>query len=474
MRPPIKFGTDGWRGIIAEDFTFDNVRYCAQSLAQYLHDTGHALRGLVIGYDTRFASEHFAQAASEVIAGNGIKVYLSSEATPTPVISYGILYKKAAGAIIITASHNPAQWNGFKLRTKEGASAPPEVLAEIERRLPDIVAQNRLKRLPLEEGLAQGLIEYIDLAPIYKQRLAQLVDLESLRQAGLKVAVDSMFGAGAGYFKNLLSGGKTEVVEINGERNPLFPGIQPEPIAPHLSKLSGLIKESRADVGLATDGDADRLGIVDEKGNPLTPLQIFALLALYLLELRGERGAMVKTITATSMLYKLGDIYHVPVYETPVGFKYVAPKMIAENALIGGEESSGFGFRGHLPERDAILAGLYLLDFMAKAKRKPSELIDYLYSKVGPHHYHRQDIEFPPEEQEEILRRVAQATPSHLGDREVVRINTIDGFHFLLKDGSWLLIRFSGTEPLLRIYAEAESLDKARELVAQGRRIAGV
>jgi alpha-D-glucose phosphate-specific phosphoglucomutase len=474
MQPAIKFGTDGWRGIIADDFTFSNVRYCAQSVADHLCDRGLASQGLVIGYDTRFASEDFAAAAAEVIAANNIRVYLCTQATPTPVVSYATINQKAAGAIIITASHNPAQWNGFKIKTADGASAPTDVEADIESRLPQIITQDRVKLLPLRDGLDKGLIEYLNPVPVYDKHIAQLVDLDNLRRAGLNIVVDSMFGAGTGYFKKLLQGSRTEVTEINGERNPIFPGIQPEPIARHLSKLATLVGTSKSDVGLATDGDADRIGVVDETGNPLTPLQIFALLALYLLEVRGERGPIVKTLTTGSMLYKLGDIYNVPVYETRVGFKYVAPKMITDNALIGGEESSGFGFRGHLPERDGILAGLYFLDLMHKLKRTPSQLIDYLYSKVGPHHYQRVDLEFPPTDRERIIGRLANRTPSRIADTEVLKINTIDGFHFSLADGSWLLIRLSGTEPILRIYAEASSLERAKTLVAHGRDILGV
>lgn len=474
MRPVIKFGTDGWRGIIADDFTFDNVRRCAQSLAEYLHDKGLASRGLVIGYDTRFASENFAAAAAEVVAANNIKVYLCPQATPTPIVSYGIRDRKAAGAIIITASHNPAQWNGFKIKSEDGASAPTDVEADIESRLPQIIAQDRVKRLALDNGTAKGLIEYADPAPAYYDHVAQLIDLQNLRQAGLKIVVDSMFGAGIGCFRRFLQGDKTVLTEINGERNPIFPGIQPEPIARHLTKLSTLVRESTADVGLATDGDADRIGVVDEKGNPLTPLQIFALLALYLLEVRGERGPIVKTLTTSSMLYKLGKIYNVPVYETRVGFKYVAPKMISVNALIGGEESSGFGFRGHLPERDGLLAGLYFLDLMSKLKKTPSQLIEYLYSKVGPHHYQRTDLEFPPAERERIIDSLKSKIPSQIANSEVVKVNTIDGFHFSLADGSWLLIRLSGTEPILRIYAEASSLERAKVLVTEGRNMLGV
>ncbi|MCX6000868.1 MAG: phosphoglucomutase/phosphomannomutase family protein, partial [Chloroflexi bacterium] len=241
----IKFGTDGWRGIIADDFTFENVRCCAQSLAENLKDRGLAGKGVVVGYDTRFASEHFAAAAAEVVAANGIKVYLCSKTAPTPVISYGVTQQRAGGGIIITASHNPAQWNGFKVKTQDGASAPMAVVSDIESRLPAIMAQGRVKRLSLNEGLSRKIIEYIDSDPAYIQHISQLLDLESVRQAGLNIVADSMFGSGAGYFKRILQGGRTEVIEINGERNPLFPGIQPEPIARHLSKLCSTVRERR-------------------------------------------------------------------------------------------------------------------------------------------------------------------------------------------------------------------------------------
>ena len=336
------------------------------------------------------------------------------------------------------------------------------------------MVQDKIKRVDLEEGLARGTIRYLDLAPTYFEHIAKLVDIQSLRQSGLKITVDSMFGAGSGYFKGILQGSKTEVIEINGERNPIFPGIQPEPIARHLTKLSATIRQNGSAVGLATDGDADRIGVVDEKGQPLTPLQIFALLALYFFEVRGERGPIVRTVTTTTMLDKLGEIYNVPVYETKVGFKHVAPIMMAENALIGGEESSGFGFRGHIPERDGILAGLFLLDLMNRLKKTPSQLIEHLYSKVGPHHYNRVDLEFPPADREKIIGRVAGKTPSQIGTIKVIKVNTADGFHFTLADGSWLLIRFSGTEPILRIYAEAASLEQANSLIAQGKKLLGV
>jgi len=470
----IKFGTDGWRGIIAQDFTFDNVRACAQAVADYLKWAGLTDRGLIVGYDTRFASEDFASAAAEVVAGNGIKVYLCPKATPTPVISYGVLAKKAGGAIIITASHNPPMWNGFKFKTGEGASASPEVTAEIEKHISLALTTGEISRMPLSEALDQGIVQYLDLDPIYAQQLTRLIDLDWLRQAKLKVIVDPMYGAGAGYFNMLLGGGAIRLVEINGERNPLFPGIQPEPIAANLAKLSATVKEQKADVGLATDGDADRIGIIDDKGGFLTQLQVFALLCLYLLEVRGERGAIVKTITTTSMLYRLGEMFDLPVYETPVGFKYVAPIMVAKNALIGGEESGGYGFRGHMPERDGILAGLYFLDFMLQTGKTPSQLLDYLYSKVGPHYYQRRDFTFLEDQRQAIIKRVSDNLPPSIDGVKVVKVNTIDGFHLTLADTTWLLIRFSGTEPVLRIYAESDSLARVGKLLELGRELAGV
>ncbi|MEE9521122.1 MAG: phosphoglucomutase/phosphomannomutase family protein [Dehalococcoidales bacterium] len=471
---PIKFGTDGWRGIIAQDFTFDNVRSCAQAVAEYLKQSGLACRGLIVGYDTRFASEDFASATAEVAAGNGIKVSLCSQATPTPVVSYGVLTQKAGGAIVITASHNPAKWSGFKYKSEIGSSASSEVTAQIEKNIALILGTGEVNRIPQAEALHKGLIEYLDLAPIYFDHLTSLIDLNELRRAKLKVVVDPMYGAGICYFKTLLGNGVMELIEINSERNPLFSGIQPEPIAANLAKLSATVTRRKADVGVAIDGDADRLGIVDENGVFLTPLQVFALLALYLLEVRGERGPIVKTITTTNMLYRLGEIFGVPVHETPVGFKYVAPMMIAENALIGGEESGGYGFRGHMPERDGILAGLYFLDLMVRTGKSPSQLIDYLYSKVGPHHFKRIDVEFPKDKRQAIIDRIEHNPPQSIEGVKVVNLDARDGFRFTLADNTWLLIRFSGTEPVLRLYTESDSPARVEKLLERGREIAGV
>ena len=474
MDKTIKFGTDGWRAVIAEDFTFDNVRACAQGVANYLNQAGLAKQGLVIGYDTRFASEDFAAAAAEVLAGNKIKVNLCSKPAPTPVISYAVTAAKSAGAIIITASHNPACWNGFKYKDEAGASAPSEVAAEIEKNANEVLSTGGVKRLPLTDGLNSGLIAYFDPAPVYFKQLERLVDLELIRQSRLKVLVDSMYGAGGGYFKALLQGGKIEITEINGERNPSFPGVNPEPIAKNLTKLSSLIKEQKADVGLANDGDADRIGIVDEKGNFLNQHQVFALLVLYFLEVRGERGAIIKTLSDTVMIDQLGKLFNVPVYETLVGFKYVSPLMIEKDALIGGEESGGYGFRGHVPERDGILAGLYFLDFMIKTGKTPSQLLDYLLSKVGPHYYDRLDFHVSPGDRQKLTRKLTKRPIDSIAGTRVEKLDTTDGYRYLLADDSWLLIRFSGTEPLVRIYAEGHSPEQVQKLLESGRKLLGL
>jgi len=470
----IKFGTDGWRAVIAEDFTFANVRACAQGVANYLKQAKLAERRLVIGYDTRFASEDFAAAAAEVLAGNKIKVNLCSKAAPTPVISYAVTATKSIGGIIITASHNPGRWNGFKYKDEAGASAPSEVAAEIERNANEALSIGEVKRLPLADGLNNGLITYFDPDPVYFKQLERLADLKAIRRSNLKVIVDSMHGAGIGYFKELLKGGKIEIVEINGERNPSFPGINPEPIAKNLNKLSGIIKEQKADVGMANDGDADRIGVVDEKGNFLNQLQVFALLVLYFLEVRGERGAIIKTLSDTVMIDRLGKLFDVPVYETPVGFKYVAPLMIEKDALVGGEESGGYGFRGHVPERDGILAGLYFLDFMIKTGKTPSQLLDHLFSKVGPHYYDRIDVHIAADERQKYADRLVKSSIKSIAGTEVAKLDTTDGFRYLLADDSWLLIRFSGTEPLIRIYAEGHSLEQVQKILDSGRKLLGL
>jgi len=473
MTTEIKFGTDGWRAIIAEDFTFPNVRACAQSVALYLKETGLAPRGLVVGYDTRFASEDFAAAVAEVAAANGIHVYLCDSPVPTPVVSHALLQRKAGGAVIITASHNSARWSGFKYKPEYASSASPEAIARLEEPLPAILASD-VPHLPLAEAQEQGLVEVISPRQPYLEHLAELVDLEALRAAGLRVVIDSMYGAAIGWLPQLLAGGATQVQELHGERNPLFPGLQPEPIARQLGTLIDTVKATAADVGLATDGDGDRVGIVDEKGEFVNQHQVFALLAYYLLEVRGQRGPMVKSVTSTSMIYRLGELYDVPVHETPVGFKFLGPKMIAEDALIAGEESGGFAFRHHPPDRDGVLSSLYFLDLMARRGRRPSELIAELYDKVGPHYYDRVDIRLKPEQKTDLMERLSRARPKQLAGLKVVETDTTDGFRFCLEGGEWLLVRFSGTEPLLRIYTEVQDQSLVQKVLAAGKELVGL
>ncbi|MBI2857053.1 MAG: phosphoglucomutase/phosphomannomutase family protein [Chloroflexi bacterium] len=469
----MKFGTDGWRGIIADDFTFSNVRACAQGLADYLKDHG-APGPLVIGYDTRFASESFAAAAAEVVAANGMKVLLSSSAVPTPVASYGVLHHHAAGAIVITASHNPPEWNGFKVKSEGGASAAPEMTAELEQRISAALSTGRIKTVARDDAIKQGLVSVVDLAPPYLSQLSRLVDLSALRGAEMDVAVDSMFGAGAGYLRRLLAGQRLRISEIHGERNPAFPGLErPEPIAQNLTELTALVRDQKKSVGIALDGDADRVGVTDENGEFLTQLQVFALLCLYLLEVRGQRGALVKTTTTTSMVFRLAELYGVEARETPVGFKYVAPAMQELEAIIGGEESGGYGFRGHVLERDGILAALYFLDFMVRTGKTPSRLITDLYAKVGPHHYQRLDLAFPQEKRLAIAANLTQANPLLVRGKGVVRVDRSEGLRLFLSDGSWLFMRLSGTEPLLRIYAESPSQAESALLLEAGKQIAG-
>ncbi len=473
MNNPIKFGTDGWRAVIAREFTFDNVRLCAQGLSDYVIHSGQAGQGLVIGYDTRFASEAFAAACAEVAAANGLKVYLSPRAIPTPEVSYGTTLKKAAAAIIITASHNPAAYNGFKIKSSDGASAPSETIAAVEANIQKRWGAGTIDRMPLADAIKMGRVEYFDFDPAYYRRMAEFVDVNRIKNSGLNIIVDSMFGTGSGWFKRLLAGSITSITEINGEQNPAFPGINPEPIAVNLKKLTAQINAQKAGVGLATDGDADRIGIVDENGRFITQLEVFALLALYLLEVRGQRGPIIKTVTASSMLYKLGELFSVPVIETAVGFKYVAPAMLANDAIIGGEESGGYGFRGHVPERDAILAGLYFLDLMVSTGKTPSQLLDYLFSKVGPHYYNRRDFHFPELQRQKITARIQAAKINMIDGTRVARFDTHDGYRFTLTDGSWLLVRFSGTEPLLRIYSETGSPQRAEKLLDFGQELTG-
>ncbi|MFN8585771.1 MAG: phosphoglucomutase/phosphomannomutase family protein [Dehalococcoidia bacterium] len=471
----IHFGTDGWRGVIADDYTFANVRLAAQGTANQLRAAGQAERGIVVGYDTRFLSSTFASLVAEVMAGNGIRVWLASEHCPTPALSHSVLQLEAGGGVMITASHNPARWNGFKIKQHYGGSAPPAVTKAIEESLDGIAAAGGVQSMALGEAESRGLVERFDPRPTYLAALREFVDTQAIRQAGLNILVDSMFGAAMGYTMELLAGDATEVHELHDARNPIFPGMRaPEPIAVNLAEQLGRIAQDGYDVGLSTDGDGDRLGFADEHGRFITQLQTFALLAHYLVTGRGERGPIVRSVTMTRMVDRLGELYGCPVYETPVGFVHLGPKMMESNALLAGEESGGYAFRGHIPERDGVLSGLLLLEAMVKTGKRPSELLAALYAEVGPHEYDRVDITLRGDERDAIRARVAAAEPSTIAGLPVVSRDTVDGFRFVLEGGWWLLMRFSGTEPLLRIYAEMPSSEQVQQALRAGQELAGI
>ncbi len=472
MTTPIKFGTDGWRARIGDAYTFDNVRRCAQGYAAFVLDNGRAEKGIVIGYDQRFQAEYFAAAAAEVLAANGIKVWLTERNTPTPTISYAVVDKEAGGAINITASHNPPTDCGFKVRDPMGGAIPPDDLKTIEGLIPDI---DGVKRMKLDDAIAEGLVEKFDAAPAYIEQIKRLIDLEPIKNAGFTVLVDCMWGNNIGWFPMLLEGGSTKVIEVHNERNPIYPHMtRPEPIPPNVDHGLSFVKELGADVAIINDGDADRVGLGDENGNFIDQLRVYGMLGYYFLELRGERGPIVKTISTTKMLNKLAAEYDVPVHETGVGFKYIAPKMIEVDAMIGGEESGGYAFQGHVPERDGILAGLFMLDMMMKTGKKPSELLADLFEKVGAHYYDRIDTYFDSERKAEIQSNVANARPETIGGLKVTEIVTIDGHQFLMEDGGWLLVRFSGTEPVIRVYCETTHEDKVQAILDDGMKLAGL
>lgn len=471
----IKFGTDGWRAIIGEEYTSCNVRLCAQGVADLFKIHEKKSRPLVIGYDTRFRSEEFAAEVAEVSTANGIFTLLANRPSPTPVVSHNLVARNAGGGIIITASHNPAHWNGFKYKPDYGGSASPEVVTELEKLIAKAEESKTVESMPLIEAKRKNLFELFDPQPSYLQHIESLVDLSAIRESGIKIIVDPMFGAGAGYFEKVLKGGSTKIIEIRGDRNHSFPGMtQPEPLAHNLKDLMSTVTSQNADIGIATDGDADRLGIVDETGRYLNTLDVFALLCLHQLDVLGRRGPLVRSITMTSMVDQLGEMYGVPVFDTPVGFKYLGPVMMREDALMAGEESGGYAFRGNIPERDGILSGLILLEMMIKTGKSVSGLLQMLQEKVGPHHYDRWDLKMNESQRKIVETRLETVCPTTLANRQVRKIDPRDGLRFVMDNGCWVLVRFSGTEPLLRLYAEGESAREVAELLKEVRELAGV
>ncbi|MDQ3937158.1 MAG: phosphoglucomutase/phosphomannomutase family protein [Chloroflexota bacterium] len=476
--PPIVFGTDGWRARVADEYTFDNVRRCAEAVARFVEQAGTSARGVVIGYDRRFASEHFAQAAAEVLLAHDIPVVFGAEAMPTQMVSYEIVERGAACGIVITASHNPWTDNGFKVKSETGAAAGPEILKTLEATIGQRAGETPAGR-PFSDGEGAGLVERFDPFVGYQRFVRRTLDLDALRAADVDLLVEPMWGSGAGWMSRLLGGGRLRVTELHQERNPYFGGVNPEPIRPNIDAALDVLSGGGYDLGLLLDGDADRAGAADEKGTFIHQLQVMGLLMYYLVEHRGLRQPVVSTINETSMVRRLGEIYGVEVHETPVGFKYVGPKMIETGAMMGGEESGGYGFGMHLPERDGIYADLLLLDLFIREREQgrwpPSAAVEHLHSIAGPSFYLRTDVHVDraayPALKERLLVELVGHAPESVAGQAVVRtdeLDTRDGFKFWLEDGSWLLVRFSGTEPLVRVYAEATSPELRDSILAAG------
>ncbi|NDJ87544.1 MAG: phosphoglucomutase/phosphomannomutase family protein [Chloroflexi bacterium] len=470
----IRFGTDGWRAVIAETFTFSNLRLVAQAVADYVNndliDNGQTPE-VVIGYDTRFLSDRFAAEVARVMAGNGIIAWLTRTDTPTPALSYNVKAKAATAGVMITASHNPPRYNGFKLKASYGGAASSEASRRVEHYLERL--QNEVRgpnMIDLQRGLDNETIRRFDPSWSYYEHLSTLVDLDVISQGELRIIADPMFGSGRGAIREFLGRTRCHVREIRGYMNPGFEGIHPEPIRKHLDLLAAAIQQDHADVGIATDGDADRIGAMDNQGEFVSPHQIMALALRHLVEKRGMSGQVVKTVSTTAMINRIAAQHNLTVFETPVGFSYIADHMMNGSVLIGGEESGGISIQGHLPEGDGVLMGLLLLEIMADAGRGTplSEILADLQAKYGPTHYKRLDLHLKsPVAKKELAQRLSESAPGQMAGQRVQDVQTTDGIKYVLADESWLLIRPSGTEPVLRLYAEATAEDAVSEMLAQ-------
>ena len=467
----IKFGTDGWRGVIAREFTFDNVALVAQATMDYLKGEGLAGRGLVIGYDRRFLSREFAERVAEIAAGNDIVTLLTDSFVPTPAVSWAVHEQKSGGGVMITASHNPPRYNGFKIKEEFGGPARPATTRLLEQMIADNSAVNRpVLSVPLADALASGTVRYFNAQKGYFRQLARYVDLELIRSSGIAAVVDPMFGAGCGLLSSLIPG----LTEINSDENPGFHGRPPEPSEEYLQELSALVRSGRFHVGLALDGDADRIGAVDETGEYFSSHKIFTILLRHLLSHKGLRGGVVKTVSTTRMIDLLCQKFDLPLFETPIGFKHICELMLEHDILMGGEESGGLGVKGHIPERDGILMALLLLETIAVNGKGLKQLFDETMNEIGYFHYRRIDLPLTTETRERLIARLQSEKLTTIASRTVTEQNVRDGFKFLFSDGSWLLIRPSGTEPVLRIYSEAGDPAVVESLLAAGREIAGI
>lgn len=456
----IKFGTDGWRGVISDDFTFENLIIVTQATAKYYNNHPKIKNGLVIGYDARFMSDEYARLVARVLASNGIKVILADNMVSSPMVSLAAKEMNLAGGVMITASHNPPKYNGFKIKGDFGGSAHPEMVSEIEKLLDE--NEKFFKPKPFDQLTNEGLIQLFDLRTFYKNYLLQKFDINKIKQSKLKIIYDSMYGSGQNFLNDLLG-----IDEIHNVYNPSFGGVNPEPLEENLKELSETIKKGNYDLGIAVDGDADRIGAINEKGNFVDSHKIFSLLLKYLYEKKNLRGLVVKTFSTTEMLNKMCAKYGLEITVTPVGFKHVCKLMTEKDVLIGGEESGGIGVKIHIPERDGIFLGLLMAELLIDYKMPLSSLVQSLEDEFGPHKYKRIDIHTSEERKQEILNICKSGKIKTLNGYEVKSMSDLDGYKFFV-DGGWLLIRASGTEPILRFYSEADSFEKVQKLLDAG------
>jgi phosphomannomutase len=463
MAQEIKFGTDGWRGIIADDFTFDNVRRVAGAIASYVLKYEDAKHGVIVGYDTRFASQRAAQVAAEVIAGAGIPVKLANDYTPTPAVSYAVKDKGAAGGVMVTSSHNPWNWNGVKFKGKFGGSATPGIMKRIEEEL-NTGAMPQATKAAIEEA---------DLKTLYLAAICRFADMDLIGKTKFKFAIDSMYGSGREVLAGIFRDRGVPFVAIRQEVNPLFPGINPEPIVPNVALLQETVVKEKCDAGLATDGDADRIGAVAEDGSFVDSHKIFCVLLRWLLVRKKWPGDVVRAFNTTRMLDRIAAKYGRKLYETQIGFKYIADLMMEHDILIGGEESGGIGYSRFLPERDGILNCLLLANVMAEEGKPLGQLVADLQREFGPHYYGRRDLHIPDEIKQGAIQRARAESTRSLGRYRVLKKENLDGIKFFLnaptngnEAEAWILFRASGTEPLLRLYSEAASPELVDEILA--------
>ncbi len=469
----IKFGTDGWRAVISEDFTYDNVKVVAQAMADYIkNDKGPASkvknRCIVIGYDTRFLSDKYAELIASVLAANGVKVILSDRPTPTPSVSFTIKDRSLEGGVMVTASHNPARYNGIKYKAYYGGSAGGDITKAFE----GLLGKNPVVYAEPSGLKDKGMLSYENIIPKHIQFIKSYVNIKKLKSSRMKILVDSMYGTGNHYLADLLAGGKCKVDTIHDEKNPGFGGINPEPILPNLNELAEKTKKGKYDIGLATDGDADRLGVALPNGKLLTGHKVMALILLHLIEDKGMRGGVIQTQCGTDLINKIGKKYGLKMYETPVGFKYICELMVKEDILVGGEETGGVAFKDSIPERDGILSGLLILEMMAMRKSKILDILKKIDKEYGTYEYRRLDAKYPDDKKAKLMELLKTNPPKEILGRPVVDMKTADGYKLICDDSSWLMLRLSGTEPILRVYSEAPTEKKALAILKEGKRIA--